>query len=293
MRRQRFRRARPCGARGARRARAVPRCSTCTPTRTTTGRVFTLAGPGRDDAAEPPRAGLAAAVADASSLAGHEGVHPRLGCTRRRAVRRARGHRRRREPWPPSPRTRSASGGPNASRCRCSSTTTPTPTRRDLPSVRRDAFRAAQSRLRAAGAAPAPGCDRGRRAPAARRDQLRARDRATSGSRARSRHAVRERDGGLPGVRALGFLLEAAARAQVSMNLVDLERTGIEAACTAVRDGRAARRGDRGQPRRARRPRPGRASSNAAVRRVPRLERRSTRGDHDRGRGCAAPGRSA
>jgi glutamate formiminotransferase len=47
--------------------------------------------------------------------------------------------------------------------------------------------------------------------------------------------AVRERDGGLPGVRALGFALASKGRAQVSMNLVDLTATGVEAACTAVR----------------------------------------------------------
>jgi glutamate formiminotransferase len=46
--------------------------------------------------------------------------------------------------------------------------------------------------------------------------------------------AVRERDGGLPGVRALGLLLESAGRAQVSMNLVALERTGLQSACRAV-----------------------------------------------------------
>ena len=47
--------------------------------------------------------------------------------------------------------------------------------------------------------------------------------------------AVRERDGGLPGVRALGFTLASKQRAQVSMNLVDLAATGVEAAVTAVR----------------------------------------------------------
>jgi glutamate formiminotransferase len=47
--------------------------------------------------------------------------------------------------------------------------------------------------------------------------------------------AVRERDGGLPGVRALGFALASKGRAQVSMNLVNLEATGVEAACEAVR----------------------------------------------------------
>jgi glutamate formiminotransferase / 5-formyltetrahydrofolate cyclo-ligase len=47
--------------------------------------------------------------------------------------------------------------------------------------------------------------------------------------------AVRERDGGLPGVRALGFILASKSRAQVSMNLVDLSATGVETACEAVR----------------------------------------------------------
>jgi len=53
---------------------------------------------------------------------------------------------------------------------------------------------------------------------------------------------IRERDGGLPGVRALGFALASTGRAQVSMNLTDLGATGVEAACAAVR--RAARRLD-------------------------------------------------
>jgi glutamate formiminotransferase len=48
--------------------------------------------------------------------------------------------------------------------------------------------------------------------------------------------AVRERDGGLPGVRALGLWLRAAGHAQVSMNVTALERTGVEAACEKVRD---------------------------------------------------------
>jgi glutamate formiminotransferase len=49
---------------------------------------------------------------------------------------------------------------------------------------------------------------------------------------------VRERDGGLPGVKALGLRVEG--RAQVSMNLTDLGRTSIPAALEAVR--RAAER---------------------------------------------------
>jgi glutamate formiminotransferase len=47
--------------------------------------------------------------------------------------------------------------------------------------------------------------------------------------------AVRERDGGLAGVQALAFPLASRERMQVSMNLVDLEATGIEAACEEVR----------------------------------------------------------
>jgi glutamate formiminotransferase len=47
--------------------------------------------------------------------------------------------------------------------------------------------------------------------------------------------SVRERDGGLPGVRALGLSLERARATQVAMNLVDLTATGVETACTAVR----------------------------------------------------------
>ena len=47
--------------------------------------------------------------------------------------------------------------------------------------------------------------------------------------------AVRERDGGLPGLRALGLALASKGRAQVSMNLVDLSATGVETACGAVR----------------------------------------------------------
>jgi glutamate formiminotransferase / 5-formyltetrahydrofolate cyclo-ligase len=48
---------------------------------------------------------------------------------------------------------------------------------------------------------------------------------------------VRERDGGLPGVKALG--LEVGGRAQVSMNLTNLERTPIPVALEAVRSAAA------------------------------------------------------
>jgi glutamate formiminotransferase len=48
-------------------------------------------------------------------------------------------------------------------------------------------------------------------------------------------HAVRERGGGLPGVRALGFELASRQRAQVSMNITNLDATRLERACTEVR----------------------------------------------------------
>ncbi len=44
--------------------------------------------------------------------------------------------------------------------------------------------------------------------------------------------AVREKDGGLPGVKALGFKVDGFA--QVSMNLVDFEKTNFDAAFNAV-----------------------------------------------------------
>ncbi len=45
---------------------------------------------------------------------------------------------------------------------------------------------------------------------------------------------VRERGGGLPGVRALGFELASRRRAQVSLNVTDFETTGVEEACAEV-----------------------------------------------------------
>ncbi len=47
---------------------------------------------------------------------------------------------------------------------------------------------------------------------------------------------LRERDGGLPGVRALGLALPSLGHVQVSMNLVDLDATGLEPALETARD---------------------------------------------------------
>jgi glutamate formiminotransferase len=46
--------------------------------------------------------------------------------------------------------------------------------------------------------------------------------------------AVRERDGGLPGVQALGLRLRGTGRAQVSMNLIDVAATSLHAVVARV-----------------------------------------------------------
>ena len=48
-------------------------------------------------------------------------------------------------------------------------------------------------------------------------------------------HAVRERDGGLPFVKALGFALQSRGQVQVSLNLIDYEQTTIGRAFDAVK----------------------------------------------------------
>jgi glutamate formiminotransferase len=108
------------------------------------------------------------------------------------------------------------------------------PERRDLPSVRRGAF---QSRPPDYGP-ETPHPQLGATAVGARRPLvavncvLAAHDVEVARRIARR---VRELSGGLPGVRALGFILATQGHAQVSMNLVDLHRTGVEEACGRVR----------------------------------------------------------
>jgi glutamate formiminotransferase len=109
------------------------------------------------------------------------------------------------------------------------------PSHRTLPSVRHDAFRARAPDAGPAGADPRLGAAAvGARPPLVAvnieldRDDL---------ELARTvAHEVRERDGGLAGVRALGLRLASRRHSQVSMNLVELEATGLERACVAVRE---------------------------------------------------------
>lgn len=106
---------------------------------------------------------------------------------------------------------------------------------RSLPEVRRDAF----TRLAPDLGIPEPHPRLGAVAVGARRPLVAVNCWLDTDDLALARavaRAVRERDGGLPGVRALGLGLASRGVAQVSMNLVDLARTGLEAACTTVRD---------------------------------------------------------
>ncbi|KKU27955.1 MAG: hypothetical protein UX80_C0003G0009 [Candidatus Amesbacteria bacterium GW2011_GWA2_47_11b] len=47
-------------------------------------------------------------------------------------------------------------------------------------------------------------------------------------------NVIREKNGGLPGVKALGFAVDG--KAQISMNLVDFERTNIDGAYAAIKE---------------------------------------------------------
>jgi glutamate formiminotransferase / 5-formyltetrahydrofolate cyclo-ligase len=109
------------------------------------------------------------------------------------------------------------------------------PMRRDLPSLRRDAFT-----TRVPDRGPADPHDRLGSTAVGARPVLVALNCVLDGGGVEDAqaiaHAARERDGGMPGVRALGFWLESRDRPQVSMNLVDLERTGVEQACARIEE---------------------------------------------------------
>jgi glutamate formiminotransferase len=195
--------------------------------------VFTLAGPGPHDAVAATRE-LAAAVADTVSIAGHEGVHPYIGAldvvpfvalggTKVEQAQAAEAARAFGEWWADT------HGVPVFFYDAADEQG------RDLPHLRRHAFR---SRTPDAGPdAPHPAL--GATAVGARKPLIAinallvTRDIAIARRIARE---VRASDGGLPGVRALGLMLASEGRPQVSMNLVDLDRTGMEDACLTVRD---------------------------------------------------------
>ena len=195
--------------------------------------VFTLAGPEPGDACRAART-LAAAVARRATLVGHDGEHPRFGVldvvpfvalegTGTERVQAADEARAFGEWWS------------EHSKVPVFLYDDADPEGRDLPSTRAHAF---ETRRPDFGPA-APHAQLGATAAGARRPLIAincvlvTRDIWIARRVARM---VRERDGGLPGVRALGFSLPGARRAQVSMNLTDLDRTGVQDACVRVRD---------------------------------------------------------
>ena len=191
--------------------------------------VFTLAGPGPRDV-ETAVAALARAAAASVDLSTHHGVHPRLGVIdvvpfvaldEEHEVAEDAAHSF--VAWIVEELGVPVFLYDDAD-----------PKRRSLPELRRDAF--TKRRPDAGPVTPHPQLGAvavGARPPlVAVNCWLDTNDHLVAGEIARR---VREVDGGLPGVRALGFLMESQGVAQVSMNLVDLPVTGIEAACMEVR----------------------------------------------------------
>jgi glutamate formiminotransferase len=113
------------------------------------------------------------------------------------------------------------------------------PLGRELPSTRRDAFASRAPDVDAPEGGGGDAARLGAVAVGARAPMVAVNVELATGDLDLARtvaRAVRARDGGLPGVRSLAFLLPGVGRAQVSMNLVDLGATGLEQACGTVRD---------------------------------------------------------
>lgn len=190
--------------------------------------VFTLAG---DGLLASVRA-LALAVAERVDLRTHRGVHPRFGALDVVPFVALHGQ-------PPEQATAAAN---EFATWIAEALAVPVflydaadPAGRTLPDTRRDAFGPRAPDLGPAAPHPALGAV----AVGARPPLVAVNCELATGDVAQAKriaHAVRERDGGLPGVRALGLPLASAARVQVSMNLVALDRTGLQQACVAVRD---------------------------------------------------------
>jgi glutamate formiminotransferase len=191
--------------------------------------VLTLAGPDPQDAGRAARA-LTDAVAERIDLSAHRGVHPRLGAVD--VV-----------PFVALAPTAASSAVEAAAAYADWIVATHgvpvflygdvDPQARTLPEARRDAFRTRAPDLGPTDPHPRLGAVAvGARPPLVAVNVELATDDLALARRVAA--AVRERDGGLPGVRALGLALPARGHAQVSMNLVALERTGIEEACAEV-----------------------------------------------------------
>jgi glutamate formiminotransferase len=194
--------------------------------------VFTLGGPSARDAQVSARA-LARTAARRLDIVGHTGVHPYIGAIDVVPF----------VPVGPTTTERDAAIDAAVSFARwwASAYDVPVflygdadPQGRDLPSVRRGAFTSRQPDY----GPPEPHPRLGASAVGARRPLVAINCMLVSDEVDKARRIarrIRESDGGLPAVRALGFMLDTAGRAQVSMNLFDLDRTGVEHACRAVR----------------------------------------------------------
>jgi glutamate formiminotransferase len=194
--------------------------------------VFTLAHATDDTATEDAVRALARAVDEHVGFANHRGVHPRLGAI---------------DVVPfvalaPTEPSSAVAAARSFGAWLDAELAVPVffydgadDRRRTLPVTRREAF---VTRLPDLGAAHPNArlgaCAVGARPPlVAINVELDGDDLALARAVARD---VREIDGGLPGVRALGLMLASRGHAQVSMNLVDLDATGVETACDTVRE---------------------------------------------------------
>jgi glutamate formiminotransferase len=194
--------------------------------------VFTLAGPGRRDAVGGARS-LAVAVAEQCSIVDHAGEHPRFGAldvvpfvALGQSV---------------LERTQAAEDAREFGEWWAREFAVPVflydeadPEQRDLPSVRSTCFRTREPDFGPAKPHPRLGAT----AVGARQPLVACNCVLVSPDVSVARRIAletRERSGGLRGVRALGFFLDEAKRAQVSMNLVELECTGLQDACMHVR----------------------------------------------------------
>jgi glutamate formiminotransferase len=195
--------------------------------------VFTIGGPGARDAEAGARR-LADAVAERVSIIDHEGVHPRFGALdvvpfvavggTPAEVRVAQLAARKFARWWSETHGVPVFVYDDAD-----------PNGRDLPHARLHAFRSRPADF----GPPAPHPTLGASAVGARRPLAALNCLLVTGDIVIARQiarAIRERNGGLKGVRSLAFMLAREGRAQVSINIVDLTQTSVEDACLTVRE---------------------------------------------------------
>lgn len=193
--------------------------------------VFTIAGP-QPGATEAAARRLATAAASTLTLDEHDGVHPRLGVI---------------DVVPfvalaSTPPASAIQAARNFAGWVGTELEVPAflydladPEQRTLPALRRDAFGARMPDAGPAAPHPRLGAVAVGARPVLVAVNLELADDNLELARAVARE-LRERDGGLPGVRALGLALPSLGHAQVSMNLVDLDATGLVPALETARD---------------------------------------------------------